>query len=79
MLQFRTDASLQNMASDDVVKRIVFRRKMLGSTGAFSESGFDDWLVLLSNYQMLRYRGASFWEFLLSGETHIDSITSKQR
>jgi hypothetical protein len=36
-------------------------------------------LVLLSIYQTLRYRHASFWRFLLSGETDIEAFTAKRR
>jgi hypothetical protein len=51
----------------------------MGGTATFSASGFDDYLVLLSIYQTLRYRRASFWEFLQSGETDIDAFTSTRR
>jgi hypothetical protein len=64
---------------ENAVKRFVSRRKVLGDTGAFSEGGFRDYLLLLSNYQTLRYCSASFWGFLLSRETDIDSFTAGQR
>jgi hypothetical protein len=51
----------------------------MGGISAFSASGFDDYLVLLSIYQTLRYRGARFWAFLRSGETDIDAFTAKRR
>jgi hypothetical protein len=50
----------------------------VGGTGAFSESGFNAYLVLLSVYQTLRYCRASFWQFLRSGQTDIDAYTVKR-
>jgi hypothetical protein len=68
-----------NNNAENAVKRFVSRRKVLGGTGAFSEDGFRDYLLLLSLYQTLRYRGLSFWQFLLSGETDIESFTARHR
>jgi predicted RecB family nuclease len=68
-----------NNNAENAVKRFVSRRKSLGGTGAFSESGFRDYLLLLSIYQTLRYRNASFWKFLLSGETDIGAFTARCR
>ena len=48
-------------------------------TGAYSEQGLRDYLVLLSIYQTLRYRGLGFWKFLLSGETDIAAFTARSR
>ena len=45
----------------------------------FTEAGIRDYLVLLSIYQTLRYRGLSFWKFLLSGETDIEAFTARSR
>ena len=39
--------------------------------GRVTENGIRDYLVLLSIYQTCRYRGISFWEFLLSGQRDI--------
>ena len=68
-----------NNNAENAIKRFVSRRKVLGGTGAFSESGFRDYLLLLSIYQTLRYRNISFWEFLLSGETDIGAFTARYR
>ena len=68
-----------NNNAENAVKRFVSRRKVLGGTGAFSESGFRDYLLLLSIYQTLRYRNASFWQFLLSRETDIEAFTARCR
>ncbi len=68
-----------NNNAENAVKRFVSRRKVLGGTGAFSEKGFRDYLLLLSLYQTLRYRGASFWQFLQSGGTDINAFLSQRR
>jgi len=68
-----------NNNAENAVKRFVTRRKVMRGTGAFTEQGLRDCLVLLSIYQTLRYRGANFWEFLRSGETDIEAFTTKRR
>ena len=66
-----------NNNAENAVKRFVTRRKAMGGTGALNERGLRDFLVLLSIYQTLRYRGLNFWEFLRSGETDIDKFTGR--
>ncbi len=39
----------------------------------------DPYLLLLSIYQTLRHRNASFWQSLLSGETDIEAFTARLR
>ncbi len=68
-----------NNNAENAVKRFVSRRAVLGGTGAFSERGIQDYLLLLSLYQTLRYRGASFWQFLQSRETDIEAFLRKHR
>jgi hypothetical protein len=51
----------------------------MGGTAAFSLDRFRDYLVLLSIYQTLRYRGAGFWQFFRSWETDIDAFTAGRR
>jgi hypothetical protein len=68
-----------NNNAENAVKRFVSRRKVLAGTGAFSEVGFRDYLLLLSIAQTLRYRNASFWQSLRTGETDIDSFTPRHR
>jgi predicted RecB family nuclease len=55
-----------NNTAENAVKLIASRRKVIGT--AFTEDGIKDYLVLLSIYQTLRYRQASFLTFLLSGK-----------
>ncbi len=66
-----------NNNAENAVKRFVSRRKVMGGTGALNEAGLREFLVLLSIYQTLRYRGLNFWEFLRSGETDLDTFTGR--
>jgi predicted RecB family nuclease len=66
-----------NNNAENAVKQFASRRKTIGQP--FTEAGIHDYLLLLSIYQTLRYRNASFWRFLLSGETDIDVFTAKRR
>jgi predicted RecB family nuclease len=66
-----------NNNAENAIKRFVSRRKSMGTT--FTESGIGDYLLLLSIFQTLRYRNASFWRFLLSGETDIATFTASRR
>lgn len=68
-----------NNNAENAVKRFVSRRKAMGGTGALNEKGLRDFLVLLSVYQTLRYRGLNFWEFLRSGESDLDRFTGRRR
>jgi predicted RecB family nuclease len=68
-----------NNNAENAVKRFVSRRRVMGGTGAFTEAGFRDYLLFLSIYQTLRYRGLSFWQFLRSGETDIEAFSARQR
>ena len=61
-----------NNVAENAVKLIASRRKIMGT--AFTEDGIKDYLILLSIYQALRYRNASLWTFLLSGETNIEAF-----
>jgi hypothetical protein len=66
-----------NNNAENTIKRFVSRRKIIGAS--FSEDGLRQYLLLLSIYQTLRYRGLSFWRFLLSGQTDIDAFTAQCR
>jgi predicted RecB family nuclease len=66
-----------NNNAENAIKRFVARRKLVGSV--LSEAGLRQYLLLLSIYQTLRYRGLSFWRFLLSGETDIAAFTARSR
>jgi len=66
-----------NNTAENAVKLIAARRKIMGT--AFTKNGIKDYLVLLSIFQTLRYHRASFWDFLLSGETDIDAFLRNRR
>ena len=66
-----------NNTAENAVKLIAARRKTMGT--AFTEEGIKDYLVLLSIFQTLRYHRASFWDFLLSGETDVDVFLRNRR
>jgi len=63
-----------NNNGENVIKTFVQRRR---PNGAFAKDRIDEYLVLLSVYQTLCYRDASFLEFLRSGETDIDKFCSR--
>jgi hypothetical protein len=66
-----------NNNGEHAVKAFASRRKGMGKV--FAEGGLQDYLLLLSIYQTLRYRNVSFWQFLLSGETDIEVFCSRGR
>ena len=66
-----------NNNAENAIKQFVSRRKTAGTP--YTQSGIRDYLLLLSIYQTLRYRQASFWRFLLSGETDIEAFTRGRR
>ncbi|MDB5310922.1 MAG: transposase, partial [Gemmataceae bacterium] len=68
-----------NNNAENAVKRFVSRRKGREGTGAFSEPGLRDYLLLLSLYQTFRYRHLNFWRFLISGETDIGAFAAGRR
>jgi hypothetical protein len=51
----------------------------MGGTGAYSEQGLRDYLLLLSLYQTFRYQNLDFWHFLISGETDLAVFAAKRR
>jgi hypothetical protein len=65
-----------NNNAENAVKAFASRRKVMGTP--FTEAGLRDYLLLLSIYQTLRYRNASFWRFLQSGETDVDAFTARR-
>jgi predicted RecB family nuclease len=66
-----------NNNCENAVKAFVSRRKVRGIP--FTENGIKDYLVLLSIYKTLRYRGLSFLKFMLSGQTDIEAFTAGRR
>lgn len=66
-----------NNNAENAVKLFAARRKVMGTQ--FTERGIKDYLLLLSLYQTLRYRGLGLWKFLLSGETDLAAYNAKCR
>ena len=66
-----------NNNAENAIKQFASRRASIRMP--FTEAGIRDYLLLLSIYQTLRYRRASFWKFLLSGETDIEAFTGRRR
>ncbi len=64
---------------ENAVKRLVSRRKGMAGTAALSQRGIQEYLVLLSIYQTLRYRQLNFWDFLRSGDTDLAAFMSASR
>ena len=58
-----------NNNAEHAIKYFAKYRRLVN--GRVTENGIRDYLVLLSIYQTCRYRGISFWEFLLSGQRDI--------
>ena len=65
-----------NNNAENAIKTFVMRRKFMG---ALAESRIEEHLILLSVFQTLCYRDASFFEFLRSGETDIDKFCPIRR
>jgi hypothetical protein len=66
-----------NNNAENAIKQFASRRAVMRTP--FTETGIRDYLLLLSIYQTLRYRKASFWKFLLSGETDIEAFAGRRR
>ena len=60
-----------NNNAEHAVKSFASYRQM--ADGQFSETGLNEYLVLLSVYQTCKYKGVSFLKFLLSREKDIDT------
>jgi hypothetical protein len=66
-----------NNNAENAIKLFASRRNSFRTP--FTEDGIRDYLLLLSIYQTLRYRGLSFWKFLISGETEIATFAARRR
>ena len=56
-----------------------FAKYRVISNGHMTESGIEDYLLLLSIYQSCAYRGISFLDFLLSGEVNLGRFSESRR
>jgi hypothetical protein len=62
-----------NNNAENAIKQFAYYRETHAGV-ALTESRLQDYLVLLSIYQTCRYKGISFFHFLLSGERDIDAF-----
>jgi hypothetical protein len=65
-----------NNNAEHAIKRFVFLRRVIG--GSSTAKGIQEYLVLLSICETLRLRNASFFKFLLSGDTDIDKFLERK-
>lgn len=64
-----------NNSAEHAMHRFAYYRTI--SDGKMTDSGLDDYLILLSIYQTCRYKGISFLKFLLSREEDIDRFVEQ--
>jgi len=65
-----------NNNAEHAIKRFVQLRKAIGESS--TATGLQEYLVLLSICETLRIRNASFFKFLLSGDTDIDKFLERK-
>ena len=61
-----------NNGAENAIKQFAYYRHK--TKALMTENGLSDYLVLLSLYQSCRYKGVSFFKFLLSKERDIDAF-----
>jgi hypothetical protein len=66
----RDGVSWNNNPAENAIKQFAWYREI--ADGSFSEDGLKQYLVLLSVCQTCRFKGASFFRFLVSGLRNID-------
>ena len=69
--------SWNNNNAENAIKRFAYYRE--DTIGVLTEAGLADYLVLLSLFQTCRYKGVSFYKFLLSREQDIDAFHKETR
>ena len=69
--------SWNNNNAENAIKRFAYYRE--DTIGVLTEAGLADYLVLLSLFQTCRYKGVSFYKFLLSREQDIDAFRRRKR
>ncbi len=69
--------SWNNNSAENAIKQFAYYRHK--TKGLLTEQGLSDYLVLLSLYQTCRYKGVSFFKFLLSKDRDIDAFCQGRR
>jgi predicted RecB family nuclease len=70
------DIPWNNNNAEFAIKRFAYYRE--NTVGAMNEGGLTDYLVLLSICETCRYKGVSFFRFLLSGLRDIDAFCRRR-
>jgi hypothetical protein len=65
-----------NNNAENAIKRFAYYRE--DTAGTMKATGLSEYLLLLSLYQTCRYKGISFFKFLLSKERDIDVFCAKK-
>jgi predicted RecB family nuclease len=66
-----------NNNAENAIKRFAYYRE--NTVGVMKEKGLNDYLLLLSIYQTCRFKGISFFKFLLSRVLDIDEFSEGKR
>jgi predicted RecB family nuclease len=66
-----------NNNAENAIKRFAYYRE--NTVGVMTEKGLNDYLLLLSIYQTCRFKGISFFKFLLSRVLDIDEFSKGKR
>lgn len=66
-----------NNNAEHAIKQFAYYREI--TNGMVTETGLNDYLVLLSICQTCRYKGVSFLKFLLSRELNVDTFCERRR
>jgi predicted RecB family nuclease len=66
-----------NNNAENAIKRFAYYRAH--ASGMMKESGVSDFLTLLSLYQTCRYKGTSFWKYMLSRRRDVDGLADQNR
>lgn len=68
--------SWNNNNAENAIKQFAYYRE--NTVGLMKEDGLTCYLALLSIYQTCRYRGVSFFKFMLSKETDVDKFSARK-
>jgi hypothetical protein len=66
-----------NNNAEHAIKQFAHYRMI--ADGMMTESGLNNYLLLFSIYQTCRYKGLSFYRFLLSGEKDVDKFCENEQ
>jgi hypothetical protein len=70
------DVPWNNNAAEHAIKAFATLRRVFG--GSSTETGLQEYLILLSVCETCRYRGINFWDFLCSGYKDVEAYVKGQ-